>query len=71
MEQALSIDRLKPRAPLAGAWSQAQVEALFTLSFADLLYRAQAVHREHFNPNEVQLSTLISVKTGGCPEDCG
>ena len=42
----------------------------FNLPFADLLYRSQGVHREHFNPNEVQLSTLISVKTGGCPEDC-
>ncbi|MEO6422395.1 MAG: biotin synthase BioB [Candidatus Nitrotoga sp.] len=52
-------------------WSLAQVEALFRLPFADLLYRAQQVHREHFDPNEVQLSTLLSIKTGGCPEDCG
>ena len=52
-------------------WSLAQVEALFRLPFADLLYRAQQVHREHFDPNAVQLSTLLSIKTGGCPEDCG
>lgn len=55
----------------AQCWSLAQVEALFQLPFADLLYRAQQVHREHFDPNAVQLSTLLSIKTGGCPEDCG
>lgn len=48
-----------------------EIEALFTLPFADLLYRAQQVHREHFDPNQVQLSTLLSIKTGGCSEDCG
>jgi biotin synthase len=47
------------------------VEALFAAPFADLLFRAQQVHRSHFDPNEVQLSTLASIKTGGCPEDCG
>ncbi|MDQ3196345.1 MAG: biotin synthase BioB [Pseudomonadota bacterium] len=53
------------------AWSTVAVEALFALPFADLLHRAQSVHRAHFDPNEVQLSTLLSIKTGGCPEDCG
>ncbi len=52
-------------------WSVDEVEALFKLPFADLLYRAQQVHREHFDPNAVQLSTLLSIKTGGCSEDCG
>jgi biotin synthase len=47
------------------------IEALFALPFADLLFRAHAVHREHHPPNAVQLSTLLSIKTGGCPEDCG
>lgn len=47
------------------------VEALLNLPFNDLLYRAQCVHREHFDANSVQLSTLLSIKTGGCPEDCG
>jgi biotin synthase len=47
------------------------VEQLYALPFNDLLYRAQTVHREHFDPNSVQLSTLLSIKTGGCPEDCG
>ncbi|MGE5090420.1 MAG: biotin synthase BioB, partial [Candidatus Levyibacteriota bacterium] len=47
------------------------IEALFALPFNDLLLRAQQVHREHHAPNAVQLSTLLSIKTGGCPEDCG
>jgi len=47
-----------------------QIEALFALPFADLIHRAQCVHRANFDPNAVQLSTLLSVKTGGCPEDC-
>jgi biotin synthase len=62
----------QPAAPAADArWSVAQIEALFELPFNDLLWRAQQVHRQHFDANEVQLSTLLSIKTGGCPEDCG
>jgi biotin synthase len=53
-----------------GDWTVAEIEALFALPFADLMHRAQTVHREHHNPNEVQLSTLLSIKTGGCEEDC-
>ena len=52
-------------------WSVAEIETLFKLPFADLLYRAQQIHRENFDPNAVQLSTLLSIKTGGCSEDCG
>ena len=52
-------------------WTREAVEALFALPFSDLIYRAQTVHREHFDPNAVQVSTLLSIKTGGCPEDCG
>jgi len=52
-------------------WSVAEIEVLFELPFSDLIYRAQTVHREHFNPNAVQVSTLLSIKTGGCSEDCG
>ncbi len=52
-------------------WSIAQVETLYDLPFNDLVYRAHGVHRQHFDANTVQLSTLLSVKTGGCPEDCG
>jgi biotin synthase len=51
-------------------WTRAEVEALLALPFLDLLYRAQGVHRAHHPPNRVQMSTLLSVKTGGCPEDC-
>jgi len=47
-----------------------EILALYELPFADLLYRAQTAHRQHFNPPALQLSTLLSVKTGGCPEDC-
>src|SRR4051812_41780795 len=48
----------------------AEVAALFELSFPELVYRAQTVHRRNFNPCEIQVSSLLSVKTGGCPEDC-
>ncbi|MEQ1438408.1 biotin synthase BioB [Fontimonas sp. SYSU GA230001] len=51
-------------------WTRDEVEALFRLPFNDLLFRAQSVHRRHFEPNRVQLSTLLSIKTGACPEDC-
>ena len=51
-------------------WTRADIAALFALPFNDLLFRAQAVHREHFDPNVVQVSTLLSIKTGACPEDC-
>jgi biotin synthase len=48
-----------------------RVETLFALPFADLMFRAQEAHRAHFDPNRIQLSTLLSIKTGGCSEDCG
>jgi biotin synthase len=51
-------------------WTRAEVGALFALPFNELLHRAHAVHREHHDPNAVQVSTLLSIKTGGCPEDC-
>ncbi len=52
-------------------WSQAEVEALYALPFNDLMFQAQSVHRANFDANAVQLSTLLSIKTGGCSEDCG
>jgi biotin synthase len=52
-------------------WTTAEVEALLALPFMDLMFQAQQVHREHQTPNGVQLSTLLSIKTGGCSEDCG
>ncbi|MGB7834933.1 MAG: biotin synthase, partial [Xanthobacteraceae bacterium] len=51
-------------------WTRDDVRALFALPFPELLFRAQSIHREHFDPREVQISTLLSIKTGGCPEDC-
>jgi biotin synthase len=74
--QTVSIFRArKPAAPqsLPGSarrWSVDEIVGLFKLPFSDLLYRAQQVHRENFDPNAVQLSTLLSVKSGGCSEDC-
>ena len=56
--------------PLRHDWKREEILALFDLPFTELLYRAAGVHRAHFDPAEVQVSTLLSVKTGGCPEDC-
>jgi biotin synthase len=56
--------------PIRHDWKEDEVLALYRLPFADLMYRAQAAHRFHFDPNEIQISTLTSIKTGGCPEDC-
>jgi biotin synthase len=52
-------------------WTVEEIEGLFALPFNDLLFRAQTIHREHFDANQVQVSTLLSIKTGACPEDCG
>src|ERR1700732_1609787 len=51
-------------------WTRQEVRALFDLPFPELMFEAQRIHRIHFDPREVQISTLLSVKTGGCPEDC-
>ena len=67
---AVAADSVVANAKIS-RWSVEQVEVLFNLPFNDLLYRAAGVHREHFDPNAVQMSTLLSIKTGGCPEDCG
>jgi biotin synthase len=67
----ISLREVVPISQASPLFTVEVVEALFELPFNDLLHRAQAVHRQHFDPNEVQLSTLLSIKTGGCPEDCG
>ncbi len=51
-------------------WNVTEVEGLFALPFNDLIFQAQTIHRQHFDPNQVQVSTLLSIKTGACPEDC-
>jgi biotin synthase len=56
--------------PARHDWTREEVRELFALPFPDLIFRAAQVHREHFDPSEVQISTLLSIKTGGCPEDC-
>jgi biotin synthase len=60
-----------PAADLRHDWSPAEIEGLLDLPFNDLLFRAQSTHRARFDPNRVQVSTLLSIKTGACPEDCG
>jgi len=58
-------------APLRHDWTEAEARAIYDLSFPDLLHRAQSIHRQHFDPAVVETATLLSIKTGGCPEDCG
>ncbi|PTT86610.1 biotin synthase BioB [Pelomonas sp. HMWF004] len=60
-----------PAVPSATVWSAERVDELFQLPLNDLLFRAHAVHRAHHDPRAIQVSALLSVKTGGCPEDCG
>ena len=69
--QSITMPASRMHARPVEAWPLKTIEALFDLPFADLLHRAQSTHREHFDPNKVQLSTLLSIKTGGCSEDCG
>ena len=61
---------MSQNSPLRFDWQKAEIEGLFELPFNELMYRAQQVHRDYFDANEVQVSTLLSIKTGGCPEDC-
>jgi biotin synthase len=63
--------RLSPGNEIRVDWTRPEIAALFDLPLLDLLYEAQQIHRRHHAPNQVQLSTLLSIKTGGCPEDCG
>ena len=65
------LDRPRPADDIRHDWTEAEALALFALPFNDLLHRAQTVHRQRFDPNRVQVSALLSIKTGGCPEDCG
>ena len=57
-------------APPRTDWTREEIAALFALPFPELMFRAAAAHRKHFDPTQVQISTLLSIKTGGCPEDC-
>lgn len=72
-----NIDQITPNAQpeaansLRNDWQLEEVKALYALPFNDLLFKAQTIHRENFDPNEVQISSLLSIKTGSCSEDCG
>ena len=72
MSVSLSAEPIKPGrwGGVRHNWTRDEVRALFDLPFPDLLFEAQRIHRLHFDPREVQISTLLSIKTGGCPEDC-
>ncbi len=64
-------EAIQANSALRHDWSTDEIEQLFNLPFNDVLFHAQQVHRSHFDPNQVQVSTLLSIKTGRCPEDCG
>jgi len=75
MNAAATPNARAPHGLLSGTirhdWTEEEGRALYHLPFNDLVFAAQSIHRRHFNANEVQMSTLLSIKTGGCPEDCG
>ncbi len=66
-----TADRTSARPHLRRDWTREEAQAIYEAPFNDLLFRAQTVHRKNFDPNKVQMSRLLSIKTGGCPEDCG
>ena len=66
----MTVTNPTPVVEIRTDWTVAEVDALFRMPFNDLLFRAHSTHRRFFDPNEVQISTLLSIKTGGCPEDC-
>ena len=70
-DQNLKKDQNQSSEKIRHDWTLEQVKALFKKPFSDLIFEAQTLHREFFNPNQVQVSTLLSIKTGRCPEDCG
>jgi biotin synthase len=71
MTRAHTMERTKTDNAIRSNWDRAEAEALYALPFADLMFRAQSIHRVHFDPNHVETASLLSIKTGGCPEDCG
>ena len=69
-DQSAQLEQLATGQP-RNDWTLDEVRQLYSAPFADLIHAAQSVHRRNFDPNKIQISTLLSVKTGGCPEDCG
>jgi biotin synthase len=70
MSLAHTISPHTPLGHVRNDWTRDEIRALFDLPFPELMFEAQRIHRMHFDPGEVQISTLLSIKTGGCPEDC-
>ena len=70
-EQAIEQGIGKGIGAIRHDWRRSEAEALYNLPFADLMFRAQSIHRAHFDPNQIETASLLSIKTGGCPEDCG
>lgn len=70
-QTASAVPSTESVAPVRQNWTLEEVQALYDLPFNDLIFRAATVHREHFEPNTVQISTLVNIKTGGCAENCG
>src|SRR5260221_1118606 len=70
MSLAHSIPPRAPHGLVRNDWTRDEIRALFALPFPELMFEAARIHRMHFDPSEVQISTLLSIKTGGCPEDC-
>lgn len=70
VEQSNSTQHKSTLGVVRHDWTIKEIEKLFALPFNDLMFEAQTIHRQHFNANEVQVSTLLSIKTGACPEDC-
>lgn len=68
---SVTPEAIKKEASLRHDWQLEEVQALFEMPFNDLLFRAQTAHRQYFDPNEIQVSSLLSIKTGSCSEDCG
>lgn len=69
--QPIQLHRPAPKPAVQGEWSVAAIQALLDTPLMDLLFRAQTVHRQHWPAGDIELATLLSVKTGGCPENCG
>lgn len=69
-DAAQEANKTKRRGPESPRWRREDAAALFSTPFADLIFRAQQIHRRHFKPNEIEKAQLLSIKTGGCPEDC-
>jgi len=68
--EAISEQKVASVNIVRNTWPLKKIQALFDLPFNDLLFQAHTIHRENFDPNAVQISTLLSIKTGACPEDC-